>query len=813
MLVGYAPAAATPFLTGALDDLVIYDGALPAESAAALYRQWQPVTFSGGEWSFTVPQGLEGYYQIDMRAADAAGNYGDNRSEWAKFRGPIDTRFPTFAVQAGYAGSGSAALTQYRATIRDYNLTTDNYDFVCPLAPDQLTYATDPALAQLTDDDGNAVDAKKLAAIAAACTVPGFQSSLVAASACDTFGHCGAAMPPQAVAYIGTYENRVLPFGSLPNAIERANLSDPGNRVRLIERPGSQILDIAVDEARNTIYWAEMKQGDYAQPGAILRANLSTLVTETLVSGLTVYGAEALQIALDPPATSSTGPRGTSSGGPTWTAAAPRWSIHHRPRLAGGVSQIGDVVVDGANGRLYLSERRQRGTLAAYQRGPVRQRHLHPLPRPPAHGDRHHRPQRRQSRVLCRGRPRAAPMPTTTTTWAPARAWASSPPLCLIDGTNGFDVEAMTVRDGTLYWSAIDSNGVTAGVYGRTPGQAAFTVAPLALPGNSNGLRTTPLPQLYVDENNTGVFVQLPGEGFDAGQIVRGERDGEFTLLHELRRQHAAPRQAACAAAAASSRRWPSSSPRRRRRPTPTWPWASPRPRWSWSTAARPATTSPLRNDAALPAADTVLTLALPTGGSYAGASQACVDGGATVTCDLGRFAALSQQTVAISFTVATSEVRVLTGTVSVASTTAERTPANNTASHSRITAAPTLAALPGLPYIYYGDLNRLTRVPLFGSYVAEPLFLDPPIAGEQLAADLTRNRLYMLRRAGQAGRRRPGWPQPRRAGRRQPGRAEPEQPPLRRRGRDDGPRLLVGDQEPLPDHHQERQPGRHGRA
>ena len=123
------------------------------------------------------------------------------------------------------------------------------------------------------------------------------------------------------------------------------------------------------------------------------------------------------------------------------------------------------------------------------------------------------------------------------------------------------------------------------------------------------------------------------------------------------------------------------------------------------------------------------------------------MDGGATVTCDLGRFAALTQQTMAISFTIATSEVRVLTGTVSVASTTAERTPANNVASHSRITAAPTLAALPGLPYIYYGDLNRLTRVPLFGSYVAEPLFLDPPIAGEQLAADLTRNRLYMLSR------------------------------------------------------------------
>ena len=44
-------------------------------------------------------------------------------------------------------------------------------------------------------------------------------------------------------------------------------------------------------------------------------------------------------------------------------------------------------------------------------------------------------------------------------------------------------------------------------------------MAPLALPGNSDGLRTTPLPQLYVDENNTGVFVQLPGEGWDAERM------------------------------------------------------------------------------------------------------------------------------------------------------------------------------------------------------------------------------------------------------------------------------------------------------
>ena len=74
LLLGYAAAATTPLLTGALDDVTIYQGALSAESATALYRQWRPVTILGNTWSFTMPTGIEGYYQIDMRATDIHGN-------------------------------------------------------------------------------------------------------------------------------------------------------------------------------------------------------------------------------------------------------------------------------------------------------------------------------------------------------------------------------------------------------------------------------------------------------------------------------------------------------------------------------------------------------------------------------------------------------------------------------------------------------------------------------------------------------------------------------------------------------------------
>ena len=43
--------------------------------------------------------------------------------------------------------------------------------------------------------------------------------------------------------------------------------------------------------------------------------------------------------------------------------------------------------------------------------------------------------------------------------------------------------------------------------------------------GNSQGLRFTPLPHLYVAAGSAGVFAMLEGS------VVRGERDGEFTVF------------------------------------------------------------------------------------------------------------------------------------------------------------------------------------------------------------------------------------------------------------------------------------------
>ncbi|MCA9981747.1 MAG: hypothetical protein KDD89_12965, partial [Anaerolineales bacterium] len=366
LLIGYSPAAATPYLTGSLDDVVVYDGAMSAEVAPTLYRQWQPAPFTqgatplSGTWAYTVPLDIEGYYQIDVRATDTLGNQNDTRGDWPQFRGPIDTKAPTFEVSVAYSGSGTAAQTIFSGTAHDANLTTTDYAFVCDLANANLRYETDPVEFSFTNQPND-----QLTAISATCTQNGFQTSQVSLRACDAFGHCAAAVPPQTVAYVGTRDNRLKPNGTLPNGIERTVLSDPANREMLIERPGQLVTDIAVDETNGKLYWGEMGTGGYSQPAAIWRANLDGSNPEEIITGLSAYAPEALQIALD-----------TAGNKLYWTQGYQLWwanldgslpqviyAIPDDPGYIGGnrdYHQIGDVAVDSENGRVILSERRIR---------------------------------------------------------------------------------------------------------------------------------------------------------------------------------------------------------------------------------------------------------------------------------------------------------------------------------------------------------------------------------------------------------------------------------------------------------------------
>ena len=726
VLIGRAPSAATSFLTGALDDLVIYEGALSAEAAMALYRQWQPVTFSNGQWSFPVPSDLEGYYQIDMRASDSAGNRSDDRSQWPQLRSPIDTKFPTFDVNVSYSGSGSAAQTHYAAIVRDRNLTATDYAFACELNNDQLRYNLDPTqLAFAGSSD-------QLMGIDGQCVKPGFQTNAVAARACDELGHCGAVSAPQTVAYIGTQANTLNPYGSLPNAIERTVLSDPQNRVQIIQRPGQIVTDIAVDESRGKLYWGEMKQGDYAQPGQVLRANLDGSGIETLVSGLTVYAPEALQITVDPIGNKLYWSKGDELWWANLDGSQPAmvYRVPDDLRFVGGnhqYQQIGDVAIDRTNHLLYLSERRNR-----FDGGPGITIFNHSL----------------IVRTQLNGT-----NPTFVAGAGPGCTYANyndnmgagiDPDLC-VQANGGIDVEALTVSDGTLYWTAYAEGFGSSAVYGLPSNGSQFTVAPLALTGNSQGLRSAPLPHLYVASGSVGVFVTLPGDGFAGGEVVRGEPAGEFTRFSNF--DDPAP-QVAGNFTRASSKLTALAVIR-----TPQ----------TLQTQADLAAgiTSPdlvlvngqtgryslqLRNTSALPADDAAVTLTLPSNTSFASASQPCTAIGTAVSCDLGRFAAQSQQTMIISFTVATTALQPLTATVQIGHVFADANPADNSASHAGITAAPTLAALPGIPYLYASYHTHMLRIPLQGNdHTAEPVLLDNNgLGGVAIAADLVRNKLIV---------------------------------------------------------------------
>lgn len=731
VLIGYSPAAATPYLTGSLDDVVAYGGDMTAEVATSLYRQWHPVTLIPGAtpleaaWAYTMPLGIEGYYQIDMRAADAIGNQNDNRGEWPQFRGPVDTKAPTFEISVAYSGSGSAAQTLFSGTVHDANLATTDYAFVCDLANANLIYETDPIEYAFTQQQND-----QLTTIAATCTQNGFQSSQISMSACDAFGHCAAAVPPQTVAYVGTANNTLKPNGILPNGIERTVLSDPTNREMLIERPGKIITDLAIDETHGKVYWGEMSNGAYNQPAAIWRANLDGSNVEEVVPNLTAYAPEALQIALDP-----------AGNKLYWTQSYQLWwanldgtlsqviyAVPDDPGLVGGnreYHQIGDVAMDSENGRLILSERRLR-----FDR-----------PVPGVNIFNH-------SLIVATQLNGTAPefiagvgAGCTYANFYQNVGAGLDPTLC-VDETGGMDVESLMAVNGTVYWTATAPNWTDAGVYMQPFGGATASVAPLELNSNFPGVRTNPLPQLYVSPAGSAVYVALDK------QIVRGEPGAEFTVFSNFYDDTPAPVGTQARLSSDLTALAVIQTPQAvQTHPDLAISMTSPTLVMLNGDNARYDAT--LRNNGGLPAESTTLTLDLPAGATFVSSDGSCSAVGLVVTCDYGRFPAFDIQKTHITFTINVASVMQLETTAVVASLVADANPNDNSVTSSSITAAPTIASLPGVPYVYYSELNNLIRVPLIGAPNPEPIFFDNNgFSGPVFAIDNVRGDAFIVNAA-----------------------------------------------------------------
>lgn len=185
--------------------------ALPADISAAeadalLNRTWLAATVaqpgaSTSAWTLSIPAGLEGEYQIDLRGTDTLGNVLRSDNIW---RGVIDTLAPRLVV-TGTRGANS--WFDYNSGLQMYDLAftctaTDRYlneaTFTCPAggATPVRTFDTNPVLQALFPDR----TIRNGLTVSAAYWWPDPNLTITVA-ACDVYGHCathGSGLPPAA---------------------------------------------------------------------------------------------------------------------------------------------------------------------------------------------------------------------------------------------------------------------------------------------------------------------------------------------------------------------------------------------------------------------------------------------------------------------------------------------------------------------------------------------------------------------------------------------------------------------------------------
>jgi hypothetical protein len=191
---------------GAIDEVRIYGRALPAQEIVDLNRAgWQAATLlsrgAGAErtsWSATVPAGLEGSYQVEMRGRDSAKPehieaVSDSSLLW---RGEADNLAPRVTL------SLNTVTNQYTTVAEDYHLAETGFSTPCG-ASATITRETfrSPWYVGMTGDR------QKLYRLTAVCPKPA-GAVIEKATACDSFdncatcdrsGNCTTAMRPVAV--------------------------------------------------------------------------------------------------------------------------------------------------------------------------------------------------------------------------------------------------------------------------------------------------------------------------------------------------------------------------------------------------------------------------------------------------------------------------------------------------------------------------------------------------------------------------------------------------------------------------------------
>ncbi len=334
LVLGFAPIttpAIAKYFNGSLDEFAIYDTAFSENEVASLYSRWQPVYLAASgagvtttTWTYDVPFGLEGFYQIDLRTEDVKGNRNDaQRTKWTQWQGVIDTLPPRITYTRNRYGYGEASYFTYAVTAIDDFLSEDNVIIPFNLASqttiyrdyflsgDEKTYYDALAVNCSVEPGDRTFDAsawwvkfgggaQRLAGFNTNCDVP-YHLSLFYSSGvnrlnrleaieqqlvqvCDVFGNCAATGQSQYMIYSAEFDGSYS--SSLSNGrIERgpSNQWIWPNEVVLSTAPA--IPDtIRLDLDAGKMYWTQYDPG-VANSGAILRANLDGSNPETLLSG------------------------------------------------------------------------------------------------------------------------------------------------------------------------------------------------------------------------------------------------------------------------------------------------------------------------------------------------------------------------------------------------------------------------------------------------------------------------------------------------------------------------------------------------
>lgn len=291
-------------------------------------------------WSATLPPGLEGIYQIDVRGTDILNNRNDDRSTWTQWQGEIDVLAPRTAVTATNSGAGDSAQTLYQLWAEDFNLASTTFASVCPQAPVKVQTYSEPWWDEVIGDR------TRIYSQTASCRVTGFQPAAVTIEACDHFGHCtlDSQAPPAAPqtpalhsAVLTPTHQTVLPDDA-PQALIVGAHADDGLAAATVLLDGATVASRSWEEgpvdARWTTTWQPPGEGIFS---------LTSIVTDTVGRVQTDTVSTRVSVDLTPPQVSLA----TTIITATHRLAAGRVDLTGGARDAVGVAAVEVQIDDG----------------------------------------------------------------------------------------------------------------------------------------------------------------------------------------------------------------------------------------------------------------------------------------------------------------------------------------------------------------------------------------------------------------------------------------------------------------------------------